>query len=340
MNKKVQKIFPYIIFIVLILSILISVTIGSVQIPLDHSISILLRQIGIPLEKLGTVSEETIILELRLPRVLMATVVGAMLGIAGVASQGLFRNPIADPYVLGISSSAGFGVALVALFEISFLGLFTVPVFSFIMSVVTVITIYILSQTKQNVSMSRLLLSGVALSYIFSALISFTLFIAPDKTHLILSILLGKFWGITWNELAITTAVMVPATFVLYIYGLDMNLMLFSNENAQSMGVDVKKTKIIILICMTLLASTAVSFCGAIGFVGLIIPHIVRNIMGSDNRKLIPLSAVAGGILLVWADVLARIIAPPLEIPVGVFTALMGGPFFIYLNIKKKKNEK
>ncbi len=147
---------------------------------------------------------------------------------------------------------------------------------------------------------------------------------------------MGSFWGITWSEFYVTLGVMIPCTILLFFYGRDLNVMIFGDESAQTIGVNVEKSKKVILFLMTFLASTAVAFCGSIGFVGLIIPHSMRLLGGSDNRKLVPLSAISGGLLLLWADVLARTLIVPREIPVGIFTVLMGGPFFIYLVIKKK----
>ncbi len=185
--------------------------------------------------------------------------------------------------------------------------------------------------------MTAILLSGIAISYFFSVLTSLFLYFSEEKAHFILSYLMGSFWGATWIDLLILFEVMVFGVAILLFYGRDLNIMAFGDDDAQSMGVNVEQSKKILLILMTLLTSTAVAFCGSIAFVGLIIPHSMRFLVGSDNRKLIPLSAVAGGILLVWADILARTLIPPLEIPVGVFTALMGGPFFIYLVVKKKR---
>lgn len=157
---------------------------------------------------------------------------------------------------------------------------------------------------------------------------------------MILSILLGKLWGITWVEVKIAGLLLIPFTTILIFYGLDMNLLLMGDSSAQTMGVNVKRSKSIVLLCMTMFTATAVAFCGSIGFIGLIVPHITRLIFGSDNRKIIPISGIVGAILLIWADVLARILISPQEIPVGVFTSLMGGPFFIYLVIKKKRSNK
>ncbi|UYP48592.1 Cobalamin import system permease protein BtuC [Candidatus Lokiarchaeum ossiferum] len=340
MKKSMQIITLQVLIFLLIFSVFMSCTLGSVKIPLSHSIAILLNEIGIQTGQSFTQVEQVIILQLRLPRILMAVIVGAMLSMAGVISQIVFRNPIADPYVIGISSAAGFGAALVIVFELFFFRQFTIPLFSFIFAIGAVFLIYMIARSKSSIHIYSLLLSGIALSYIFSALISFILFLSEDKSHMILSILLGKLWGITWVEVKIAGLLLIPFTTILIFYGLDMNLLLMGDSSAQTMGVNVKRSKSIVLLCMTMFTATAVAFCGSIGFIGLIVPHITRLIFGSDNRKIIPISGIVGAILLIWADVLARILISPQEIPVGVFTSLMGGPFFIYLVIKKKRSNK
>jgi iron complex transport system permease protein len=337
-NQSLKKTIIILLVPGLILSFFLSIMLGSVVIPLDHTLAILINAIGIPIEPIWTPAEQIIIIKYRLPRALMAVIVGIMLSIAGVASQNLFKNPIADPYIIGISSAAGFGAAFVIVFGIFFLGKFTLPLFSFLFSLGSVAIIYLLSQRRQDLSIYSLLLSGIALSYIFSSMISFILYISADKSHMIITILLGHLWGIGWEEVYISIIILAICFPILGFYGLDMNLLLFGDSSAQSMGVNVKFSKIVILIIMTLLSATAVAFCGTIGFLGLIVPHIARIFYGPDHRKLIPLSGLIGAILLLLADLLARILIPPLEIPVGIFTSLMGGPFFIYLVLKKKKS--
>ncbi|MFX1392557.1 MAG: FecCD family ABC transporter permease [Promethearchaeota archaeon] len=332
-----KKLLPIFLIIFLIISIVFAISIGPVEIEFRTAWAIILNQIGLKLPKIWSDSEQSIILNIRLPRVLMAVVVGAMLGVAGVAAQGLFRNPIVDPYLIGISSAGGFGTALIIVLGISLLSFFTIPLVSFLFAMLAITIIYELSKTNLRLSINSLLLAGLAISFFFSALTSFILYYSEDKSHLILSYLMGSFWGATWLEFYVILAVMVPGTILLYFYARDLNLMVFGDDSAQTMGVNIEQSKKMILFLMVILSSTAVAFCGTIGFVGLIIPHIIRLIAGSDNRRLIPLSALAGGLLLLWADVLARILVSPREMPVGIFTALMGGPFFIYLIIKKKK---
>ncbi len=319
------------------LSIFVGILIGSVNIEPQKILGIILHEIGLPIPEIWTEGERSIIILLRFPRALAAAIVGAMLGIAGVAAQGLLRNPIAEPYIIGISSAAGFGTALIVGFGLLILGVFTKPIISFAFALIAVIIVYRLSQTRLKLSLPALLLSGIALSFFFSAATSFILFISEDQAHNILSYLMGSFWGVSWIEVYIMFCVLIPCAIALFYYARDLNLIVFGDEIAQTTGVRVEQSKKSILFIMTVLASTSVAFCGSIGFVGLIIPHTMRLIVGSNHRKLIPIAAIGGATLLVWADILSRTLISPLEIPVGIFTALLGGPFFIYLVVKRKK---
>jgi iron complex transport system permease protein len=323
----------------LIISIILAISIGSVYISIEKIIGIILKFVGFDIDITWTPGEENIILILRLPRVLMAVCVGAMLAIAGVVAQGLFKNPIVDPYIIGISSSAGFGTALSIVSGISgFLSIFTLPLISFTFSCLAIFILYNLSKTKYHLSMSALLLSGIALSYFFSAFTSFILYFSEEHAHFILTYLMGSFWGTTWSEFFLIFVVLLNGFIIVFFYSRDLNAMVLGDSVAQSLGVNVEFSKRMLLILMTLLTSITVAFCGSIGFVGLVIPHIMRMIVGSDNKKLIIFSALGGGLLLLWSDLVARTVFSPLELPVGILTSLLGGPFFVYLIIKKKKS--
>lgn len=325
------------LFLFLLFSVTIAISIGSVEIEFNKVWVIILNALGFDVPKTYTNGEEAIILVIRIPRVLMAVIMGAMLGVAGVAAQGMLKNPLADPYIIGISAAAGFGTALMVVLGIGFYGLLIIPLVAFLFAVLSITIVYNLSQTTYRMSTTALLLAGIAISFFFSAFTSLILYFSEDKAHYILSYLMGSLWGVTWMEFYIVLIIMIPGTIALFFYGRDLNVIVFGDETAQSMGVNVEQSKKMILFLMTLLTSTTVAFCGSIGFIGLVIPHTMRLLVGSDNRKLIPYSALAGGLLLLWADVLARTLISPLDIPVGIFTALMGGPFFLYLIVQKKK---
>jgi len=337
MRSLLRKFILIFLPIALIASIFLSVAMGSVNIGVEKVWGILLSNVGIPIPVTWTEGERAIVLVLRFPRAIAAIVVGGMLGIAGVAAQGLFKNPIAEPYIIGISSAAGFGTAMTLSLGLYFLGMFTSPIISFTTAILAIGIIYKLSQTRYRLSMSALLLSGIAISFFFSALTSFLLYTSEEQIHYIMYNLMGSFWGVTWTEVYILFSIFVFGIISLFYLGRDLNLMVFGDETAQTTGVNVERSKKWILLIMTVLTSVTVAFCGSIGFVGLIIPHLMRFIVGSNHRALIPATGIAGGILLLWADVLARTLIAPLEIPVGIFTALLGGPFFVYLVLKRKK---
>ncbi len=338
-KKSLYFLFIFLFVPLLLFSIIFATCIGSVYINFEKIWGILLENIGFNVEKIWSDGEENIIIYLRLPRVLLAVVVGATLAISGVIAQGLFRNPIVDPYIIGISSSASFGTALCIVLGLSgLLSIFTLPIVSFLFSCLAIIIIYNLSKTRYHLSMSVLLLSGIAISFFFSAFTSFILYFTEEHSHFILIYLMGSFWGANWAEFSILFLLFLNGFTILLFYSRDLNAMVLGDSTAQSIGVNVENSKRIMLVLMTLLSSTTVAFCGSIGFVGLMIPHLMRILIGNDNKRLLIFSTFGGSILLVWADLIARTIVTPLELPVGILTSLLGGPFFIYLIIKKKKS--
>ncbi len=337
-RKNFRTPFLVVVVLFLVFSIIFAISIGSVEIEFSKVWRILINALGFKVAKNYNKGEEIIVLSIRTPRVLMAVIIGAMLGISGVAAQGLVKNPLADPYIIGISAAAGFGTALTVVLGIGFFSSLTGPLVAFLFALFSITVIYELSKTTYRISITTVLLAGIAISFFFSALTSFILFFSEDKAHNILSYLMGSLWGVSWIEFYIVLIIMCPCSIILFFFARDLNVMAFGDDVAQSIGVNVEHSKKITLLLMTLLTSTAVAFCGSIGFIGLIIPHTVRFFLGSDNRKLIIYSALFGGLLLLWADILARTLISPLEIPVGIFTSLMGGPFFVYLIIQKKKS--
>jgi iron complex transport system permease protein len=266
----------------------------------------------------------------------MALLVGAGLAVAGVAMQALFKNPLADPYVLGASSGAGFGAALVI--SLGLVSAIFVPPAAFAGAVIATFTVYALSMIGPRSSVSLLLLSGIALSTLFSALISYLMFVAGENLHQLVFWLMGGLWASRWEYVEITFPVILIGTIVIYAYARDLNLMLSGEESAQHLGVAVENLKKILLVTVSFVVGVAVAFCGIIGFVGLIVPHVVRTFTGPDHKALIPASALFGGILLIWADIIARSAIPGSEMPVGIITALLGAPFFMYLVWSRRKN--
>lgn len=309
---------------------------GSVPLPAGEVARILLHAvpgIGAGITPDWPPSHEAIVLSLRLPRVLLAMIVGAALAVAGGAFQGLFRNPMADPYIIGVSSGAALGAALAITLRpsVSFMGLGAVPAAAFAGAVITVFTVYSIARVGSQVPVGNLLLSGVALSSFLSALVSLVVVFSRNQVHEIIYWLMGSLSGRGWVHLGVALPYLGLGAAVLLYHARDLNALLMGEEEAAHLGVAVDRVKRTILVAASLLTAAAVATCGTIGFVGLIIPHIIRLVVGPDHRSLLPVSAVAGAILLVLADLAARVVVSPAELPVGVVTAFIGGPFFLYL---------
>jgi iron complex transport system permease protein len=316
-------------------SVVIGVAVGPVWIP-PQKIAAILTNLVVPTNRTWSEAEAIIVYQIRLPRTFMALLVGAGLAVAGVAMQALFKNPLADPYVLGASSGAGFGAALVI--SLGVVSAVFVPPAAFAGAVIATFTVYALSMIGPRSSVSLLLLSGIALSTLFSALISYLMFVAGENLHQLVFWLMGGLWASRWEYVEITFPIILIGTVVIYAYARDLNLMLSGEESAQHLGVAVESLKKILLVTVSFVVGVAVAFCGIIGFVGLIVPHVVRTFTGPDHRALIPASALFGGILLIWADIVARSAIPGSEMPVGIITALLGAPFFMYLVWSRRKN--
>lgn len=287
---------------------------------------VLLGAVGInPFEANETFS--FILWQLRLPRVLLAALVGAMLAVSGAVLQSSLKNPLCDPYILGIS--AGGSVAAAAAI-ILLLPIYFVSSFAFLGAVASVLIIYHVSRIGGEVRPQTLILAGVAVSSLLSALLSFMV-ISSDRLQSIFFWILGSFSAASWSAVHLALYTALAGVIVSLIYSRDLNALALGDEEALSLGVDVMRSRNILLITASLMTGVAVSLCGMIGFVGLIVPHIMRLIVGANNSYLIPASALAGAVLLVLADVLSRVIMVPSEIPVGIITAVLGAPFFIYL---------
>lgn len=280
-----------------------------------------------------------ILLQIRVPRVLLAAAVGSSLAVAGTVFQGLFRNPMADPYVIGISSGAALGAVFAMLggFSIVLGGFGAVPLFAFAGGIATIMLVYSMARVGQAVPVMTLLLAGIAVSAFLSAIVSLLTYFAGERLHMVVFWLMGGLGGATWH----TVKVMIPYALAGYIcvsiFSRELNAMLLGEETASHLGVDTEKVKKILLVGASLLVAAAVSTSGIIGFVGLVVPHFVRLVAGPDHRFLIPASALLGATLLIATDMLARVIIAPTELPVGIITALIGAPMFIYLLKKRRK---
>ena len=281
-------------------------------------------------------THKSIILDIRLPRILLAGIIGAALATAGCAMQGIFRNPMASPYILGISSGAAFGAALAIVIGLNIFGLNSVQILAFSFALLDIFIVYNIAKYKGAVPTENLLLAGIAVGYFFSALVSFIKYIAGEELRTIVFWLMGGLWNASWEKVYMTFPLAVLGIFILFLFSRELNIMLTGEISAMSVGINVEQTKKVILIFSTLITAISVSVAGIIGFVGLIIPHIMRLLVGPDHRILIPSSCLMGATFLILTDALARSIIQPSELPVGIITSLFGVPFFIYLLRRKK----
>lgn len=280
-----------------------------------------------------------ILFHVRLPRLLLACLVGGSLAAVGVSLQALLRNPLADPSVLGISSGAALGAAIALLFGVgvSMWSVSALPICAFLGAVLSLLIIYQIAATNYGFSIYTLLLAGVVLSAIFSALIMFLTSIAdPNRVFGMMAWLMGSLTGPDYQTLGVLAVYLGIGLFVLGSQAQSLNLLTLGEEAARSLGVEVERVKKLVFFATALVTGAVVAFSGIIGFVGLIVPHAVRLALGADHRLLLPMAGLTGGIFLMVADTVARTVFSPAEIPVGVVTALVGGPVFLYLLMNRR----
>ncbi len=318
----------FLLALILLAVIITNTAIGSTIISPLITAKILLANF-FPMEHTWLDNYETIIIGVRLPRVLLAAFVGAALSTAGCAMQGLLKNPMADPYIIGMSSGAALGAS------IGFVLMLPVQLMSFMMAVLAIFVVYNISKVGGKVPVDTLLLSGIAIGSLLSAITSMIIFLAQSP-HKIIFWIMGGLWNASWEELRITSFMIILGILVLYRYAWKLNVMLLGEEEAHHLGVDIEHVKRYVLVFSALITAAAVSVSGIIGFVGLIIPHIMRILVGPDHRILFPASTLMGAIFLVLCDTFSRTIMAPSELPVGVVTAMFGAPFFIYLLRKRR----
>jgi iron complex transport system permease protein len=319
-------------FLTLALAMLLSIAIGSVFLsPLE---------IWNTLTGHGAETSFAILWKIRLPRTVLVILTGASLGISGASYQGLFRNPLADPYLIGVASGAGLGAVIAMSFQwpYSFWGLFIVPLAAFTTALLTVGIVYMIARIGHTVPTTNLILSGVAVSAFATSLTSFLMLRSADEMRRALGWLLGGSIQNGWMSILAVLPFIVIGVAVLLASGHVLNLLQFGDDQAQQLGLNVTRMRTIILIAASLVTATAVSFSGIIGFVGLIVPHLMRMWVGGDYRRLLPLSLISGASVLLFADIVSRVALAPQEIPVGIVTALAGAPFFLWV-LRRSKNQ-
>jgi len=273
-----------------------------------------------------------LLVDLRLPRIVLAIVTGAALSTAGASFQGTFRNPLAEPYLLGVSAGAGLGATIAIVWKpLTSLGIYTLPLLAFVGATLAAFLVYRLATFSGRTGSASLLLSGVAVGSTLTAMMSFLMVATERDLHTVVVWLMGGLTTATWNKIYITLPVVGAGFIYMMLMSRRMNLLLMGEERARELGVDSQRTRRNLMIVASLTTAAAVAFSGLIGFVGLMVPHTMRLVVGPDHRRLLPATALFGALILLVADTLARTVIAPAEIPVGIITAATGGPFFLYL---------
>ena len=327
--------------LVVTLTAALAATLGFLRVPLHEvatvfSAKALLRPVPQEIDA-TTIS---VLTNVRLPRILAAILIGGSLALCGAVFQAVLLNPLADPYTLGISTGAAFGASLVIVLQIFGLALPTaisVPFFAFLGGMGTLALVLYLAAGDSRLSSTSLILAGVIVSAILSAAIGFFKFLADEQVGIIIFWLMGSLAGASWSQLQMLAPVTLVGALLLCIFGRDLNIMAAGERSAASLGIATQRLRLLLVCICSLLTAMAVSVSGIIGFVGLIVPHLLRHLSGPDNRVLLPYSFFAGALLLLAADTLTRAVLPS-EVPIGVLTALLGGPFFCFLFKKRQRD--
>lgn len=350
-KKNFNRKEPNIVLIVILLSVaavlslLLATGLGPVTVAPEVTAKILLSRlpvIGNAIPHTWGQLETNVVLGLRLPRVCLGMIVGASLAVCGVTMQALVRNHLADPFILGVSSGAAAFATLGMLFgAFSFLGTYSLSVSAFLGSAVTIIFVYTISRVRGRIHITQLLLSGVALSMIMDGLTDVIKLSAPNA----LGLHNAEFWmsgslaGAKWAYLKLPFVVLVVCMAILMLHYRGLNLLVLGDESAGALGANVRRLQKMLVLVASLMAGVTIAVSGTIGFVGLMVPHITRLLVGGNHKNVLPVSALLGGILVVWVDVAARMLIAPEELPVGILTALIGGPLFLWL-LKRNTDEK
>lgn len=318
---------------ILCVSLAFAVSIGAVAVPLETVWGIVMDRLMpgiVPVTWSG--GQAAIVWEIRLPRALLAAMVGAGLALVGASLQSVTRNPLADPHLLGISAGGAFGAILALLHTGLFLGLLTVPLLAFVGALMSTLLVLGVSSFAQATSADRLVLAGVAVSFIVMSCANVLIFLGdPRAAHTVVFWMLGGLGLAQWNQLAYPATVLAGCWTWFMLNAGRLNAMTIGDETASTLGIPVARFRLSVFVAGALLTGVMVAFSGIIGFVGLMIPHIVRMLVGGDYARVLPVSALVGAVFLVWADIFARVILAPEDIPIGIVTGLVGGAFFVWL---------
>jgi iron complex transport system permease protein len=309
-----------------------ALAIGSVSVPFERTIAILLHQLRLTDEVTWTPMQATIILQVRFPRVLMAALVGGGLALSGAVMQGIFQNPMADPGLLGVSSGAALGAVLALHLGLAVQHYLMLPGFAFLSGLAAACVVYGLATSGGKTPVATLLLSGVAISSLSGALTSFILTGARDSLiRESLFWLMGGLEASTWGHVRLTTPVVLLSVTLILLFTRDLDILLCGEQRALTLGVDTQWCRLFLLTLATAVTAVVVSLSGTVGFVGLVVPHMLRLIVGPQHHRLLPVSFLGGALFLILADLVARILVRPQEVRLGIITAFVGVPFFLYL---------
>jgi iron complex transport system permease protein len=325
----------------LVVSVILGIGLGPVSIRFSDVYRVMFHRLsGIftgqtaPLESIRE-STQNIVWFLRAPRVLLGALIGAALTLSGVGMQAFTKNPLAEPYVLGISSGASLGAVLAMLLGVSVpvLGKLSVSMGTFAGALVSILLVYLLAKSRGSVTPIRLILVGVAVSAMFQAFTNYIVYTAPDDAAVREATfwMLGGLGSAEWEDLPLLLCLVPPAFLLMLALSKSLNAMMMGDSSAITLGVNLNVVRNLLIVITALLTASSVAVSGCIGFVGLVIPHLVRSVVGPDHRKLIPISMLTGAIFLIWVDVGARMIKPPAELPIGILTAFLGAPLFLWM---------
>ncbi|GAB6106195.1 FecCD family ABC transporter permease [Fusibacter bizertensis] len=335
-KRKTNSLKIIVLMLLLLVITVFAVTQGSVKIPVSQVVKIIFNN-----KDLADVKPSYIFIvnQVRLPRIILAILVGGVLSICGTVFQAVFKNPMADPYVMGVSSGAAFGatIGIVFGFGINIAGLGMVSLMAFLGAFFTMLMVYQLSKVGGRVSTTGILLAGIVVNAILSSVISFVMLLNHNDIDKIVTWTMGSFNASSWEHVKLFVIPMLIGVTYMLSLSRELNTLVISENDAKNIGVNVERIKKGTLIVASMLAALSVSVSGIIGFVGLIIPHLFRMIFGTDHRILLPVSFIGGGIFMVICDTVARSVLNNMEIPVGIITSIIGGPFFLLLLQKHKR---
>lgn len=319
--------------VLLALSCALSLVFGAAQVPLERVLAILARQLfGIEPAVAVSIGQDSIVWQLRAPRVLLGALVGAGLALVGTALQAVTRNPLADPHLLGVSSGAAFGAVLVVLYLGEFAGMLSLPLAAFVGAMASMLLVLAIASRGGRLHSERLLLAGVAVSFVMMAASNLLLYLGnPHAASSVLFWMLGGLGLARWELLWLPALCLALALAVLLGLGRALNALMAGEQSAVSLGLEPRRVRLLVFVVASLLTGVLVSLSGAIGFVGLMLPHVARFLVGAEHRRVLPVAALLGALFLVWVDVAARTWLAPQDLPIGIVTAAIGGAFFVAL---------